>query len=202
MKILLFGGTFDPPHIGHKALLQGAIKAVQPDLVLVEPAGIPPHKAAAHTAAAVRLAMCRTFLSCGKNIKIDQTELRRAGKSYSIDTVNTLRRRYPGSTLYFCMGSDMLLYFKMWKSWQQLLQKVVLVVQCRRTEDIAACSAFAQQLTAAGGRVLFTTTDIVEVSSTEIRAAVHSGKGLSRLVPPDVARIILRKNLYTTEANT
>ena len=62
-KIILFGGTFDPPHNGHMTLLAGAIEAVRPDLVLVEPAGTPPHKRAGGTSAAHRLAMCECFRS-------------------------------------------------------------------------------------------------------------------------------------------
>ena len=105
-KIILFGGTFDPPHNGHMTLLAGAIEAVRPDLVLVEPAGTPPHKRAGGTSAAHRLAMCECFRPLFPELVLDTTEIARGGKSYTIDTVRQMNARYPGAQLYFPMGSD------------------------------------------------------------------------------------------------
>ena len=78
-KIILFGGTFDPPHNGHMTLLAGAIEAVRPDLVLVEPAGTPPHKRAGGTSAAHRLAMCECFRPLFPELVLDTTEIARGG---------------------------------------------------------------------------------------------------------------------------
>ena len=89
-KIILFGGTFDPPHNGHMTLLAGAIEAVRPDLVLVEPAGTPPHKRAGGTSAAHRLAMCECFRPLFPELVLDTTEIARGGKSYTIDTVRQM----------------------------------------------------------------------------------------------------------------
>ena len=82
MKLLLFGGTFDPPHNGHVHLLQNAIAAVRPDRVVVMPAGTPPHKAASATPARWRLEMCRCFLPLHENLVVSDWEIKRAGKSY------------------------------------------------------------------------------------------------------------------------
>ena len=117
-KIILFGGTFDPPHNGHMTLLAGAIEAVRPDLVLVEPAGTPPHKRAGGTSAAHRLAMCECFRPLFPELVLDTTEIARGGKSYTIDTVRQMNARYPGAQLYFPMGSDMLLWFRNWAAYR------------------------------------------------------------------------------------
>ncbi len=101
MKILLFGGTFDPPHIGHLALLQNAIEAVQPDLALVMPAGVPPHKEAYGTPAELRYQMCRAFLPVDKRVHRSRFELDQPGKSYTAHTVRHLRRAGRGARFFW-----------------------------------------------------------------------------------------------------
>ena len=170
-KIILFGGTFDPPHNGHMTLLAGAIEAVRPDLVLVEPAGTPPHKRAGGTSAAHRLAMCECFRPLFPELVLDTTEIARGGKSYTIDTVRQMNARYPGAQLYFPMGSDMLLWFRNWAAYRELLRRVVLVAHLRTGEDAAPVREYAAGLAAEGGTVLFAKAPVFPVSSTEVRAA-------------------------------
>ena len=86
-RIIVFGGTFDPPHNGHVTLLENAVRAVKPDKVLVIPTGVPPHKNGGNTPAAVRLEMCRCFMSVFPKVQLDETEIHRAGKSYTVDTL-------------------------------------------------------------------------------------------------------------------
>lgn len=198
-RILLFGGTFDPPHNGHMELLRGAMAAVQPDLVVVEPAGTPPHKHASATPAGIRLAMCQCFLDVDRQILLDDTEILRGGKSYTLDTVNEMYRRYPDGTLYFSMGSDMLLYFRKWHGYRELLQKMVLVVHSRRGEDVQPLHAFARDLEQEGGRILFAPARILEISSTQIRSRVQRGEPLDGLVPVSVEEMIDRYALYQPE---
>ena len=104
MKVLLYGGTFDPPHGGHLNLLQGAVRAVQPDRVIVMPAGIPPHKAASATPAALRLEMCRCFAALEgepglARIEVSDWEIGQAAsgrRNYTVLTLEMLARRWPG----------------------------------------------------------------------------------------------------------
>ena len=106
MRVLLYGGTFDPPHEGHINLLRSAAQAVQPDRTILMPAGVPPHKAASATPAPLRLAMCRCFVQAWPGVQISDWEISRKGKSYTIDTVRMLGQRYPGARLYLCVGGD------------------------------------------------------------------------------------------------
>lgn len=144
MKLLLFGGTFDPPHIGHMNLLRGAMQAVQPDLTIVMPAGVPPHKAASMTPGMWRYEMCACFLAlekeCGGRIEISDWEIHRQGRNYTIDTVTMLEQKYPGAELYLSVGSDMLLTFTEWRRWPELLQKATLVVESRCEGDMGLCT--------------------------------------------------------------
>ena len=195
-KIILFGGTFDPPHNGHMRLLSGAIEAVQPDLVIVEPAGTPPHKRAGGTAAQHRLAMCECFRSLCGNVIVDDTEIRRAGKSYTIDTVRAMNERYPDAQLYFPMGSDMLLWFHNWVAYEELLRRLVIVAHVRAGEDTAPMRAFADTLCAEGGRVIFTNAPVLPLSSTEVRDKIARGEPVDALVPESVAAYIAANGLY------
>ncbi|WP_270913008.1 nicotinate (nicotinamide) nucleotide adenylyltransferase [Allofournierella sp. CML151] len=192
MKLLLFGGTFDPPHNGHMRLLQSAIDAVQPDKVVVMPAGIPPHKAASATPASLRLTMCQCFAPLHPDLAVSDWEIGRGGKNYTIDTVRMLEERYPGAEIFLSVGSDMLTTFTQWREWQSLLQKTTLVVQSRYSGDAASLAAAAQKLEAAGGRVIFAHAPVLQAASSDVRA----GKLGMDALPPLVQHICKQYHLY------
>ena len=191
MRVLLFGGTFDPPHNGHIHLLQQAIRAVAPDWVVVMPACLPPHKSPSTTAPDLRLAMCRCFEPIFPDLEVSSWEIEQGGASYTIDTVAMLENRFPGAQIFLTVGSDMLLSFTGWKDWQQLLARTILVVQSRREGDEAQLAAAAAGLEQKGGRVVFAGGTPLEVSSSEIR----SGRGRKN-IPPQAREIIRRYDLY------
>lgn len=195
MKTLLFGGTFNPPHMGHMALLQNAIAAVNPERVLVIPAGLPPHKQAASTPAALRLQMCACFRPLFPGLEINDMEIHRSGKSYTLDTVLELKKQCPEEAYYFSLGGDMLLSFTTWHRYRQLLAEVVLVVQTRQ-EERAALKAAAAQLVAQGGKILWAVGDAPRVSSTEIRQGLAAGDNLFALIPPPAGTIVRQHGLY------
>lgn len=196
MKLLLFGGTFDPPHIGHMNLLRGAMQAVQPDLTIVMPAGVPPHKAASMTPGMWRYEMCACFLAlekeCGGRIEISDWEIHRQGRNYTIDTVTMLEQKYPGAELYLSVGSDMLLTFTEWRRWPELLQKATLVVESRCEGDMGALHRAARALSAEGGRIVFSQAKVLPMASSDIRA----GKAPAGALPPETERIAGKYHLY------
>ena len=200
-KVILFGGTFDPPHNGHLCLLRTAIAAVQPQRVVIMPTGLPPHKAAGQTPCALRMEMCRCFLPLFPTAQISDLEILRTGKSFTIDTVRTLQAQMPTAQIYLPMGSDMLLYFRQWAAWEQLMRLVTLVVHCRARQDLAPVQALADSLVQQGARVLLVQGEVQEVSSTEIREKVAAGQNIAALVPPEVQQIITQHGLYTPQAN-
>ena len=197
MKLLLYGGSFDPPHIGHMHNLRAAIAAVQPDTALVMPAGTPPHKAAAGTPAALRLAMCACFCEVDACVTVSDWEINRPGPSYTVDTLTMLAGRCPGAQLWLAVGSDMLQTFTKWYRWQEILRLAALVVQSREPGDGDALHAAAKTLEQAGGRVLFSGQDALECSSTAIREALAAGEpGAWALLPQKAAAVIRQNGLY------
>lgn len=192
MKILLYGGTFDPPHWGHINNLQAAMQAVQPDKVIVMPAGIPPHKAASTTPGEVRLKMCECFLCLGEKIEISDWEIGQGGKSYTVNTLQMLHETYPQAQLYMTVGSDMLLSFCTWREWQKILKLAVLVVESRENDDAKSLEHFAQTLRAQGARIVFASAAPRPMSSSEIRQGLAGAEA----VPQSVWQIIQTKGLY------
>ena len=192
MKLLLYGGTFDPPHQGHINNLTACIQAVQPDQVVVMPAGIPPHKRASATPASIRLEMCQCFLPLHPSIAVSDWEIRQGGRSYSIDTVTMLQEQYPDARIHLCVGSDMLLTFTTWRSWQDLLHRVTLVVQSRQPGDEDELARAARQLEAEGGHILFAHALALAMSSSAVRQGLVPWEYL----PPLVQDLVQRYHLY------
>ena len=198
-KVLVFGGSFDPPHLGHMGLLRGAVRLIEPDSVVVVPAGIAPHKAASATPAALRLEMCRCFLPLFPGLVIDEGEVKSGEKSYTIDTLRRLRQRYPDGAFYLCVGGDMLLGFTAWRQWRQILEMAVLVAAGREDDPAEAVrlEEVAADLRRQGGTVLFTGEPVLEVSSSGIRRAISAGqKDVYRQIPPPADDIVRGNHLY------
>ena len=201
MKILLFGGTFDPPHKGHMNNLQAAMDCVQPDKVIVMPAGIPPHKKASTTDAALRLAMCECFTALSPKVEVSDWEVRQGGRNYSVNTVEMLHSRYPADSLYMCVGSDMLLGFTRWYRWQDILRMTTLVVESRETGDAAALHAAAENLRRHGATVLLAQAQAFPCASSDIRSGRVPRSRWEEVLPPNVIQIVKDNGLYTCDAD-
>lgn len=201
MKILLFGGTFDPPHKGHMNNLQAAMDCVQPDKVIVMPAGIPPHKKASTTDAALRLAMCECFTALSPKVEVSDWEVRQGGRNYSVNTVEMLHSRYPADSLYMCVGSDMLLGFTRWYRWQDILRMTALVVESRETGDAAALHAAAEALRRQGATVLLAQAQAFPCASSDIRSGRVPRSRWEEVLPPNVIQIVKDNGLYSCDAD-
>ena len=196
-RLLLYGGTFDPPHLGHINNLRAAMDAVHPDRVIVMPAGIPPHKAASATPAEHRLAMCGCFRALGEAVTVSRWEIDRSGRSYTVNTLEMLRSAWPDADLYLSVGSDMLLTFRQWRQWQRILQLATLVVESRQTGDESRLQAAARGLAAEGGRILFAQAPAFVCASSDLRARLAAGDTEAlHLLPDSVAAYIRQYNLY------
>ena len=134
MKILLYGGSFDPPHNGHLNNLRAAADRVRPDKIVVMPAGTSPFKQGTNASGALRLEMCSCFHALEEGMDaIPQLEVSgwevaqaKAGShNYTVLTVEKLARDYPGAQLYLAIGSDMLLSFDGWHRWQDILLSLI-----------------------------------------------------------------------------
>lgn len=200
MKVLLYGGTFDPPHNGHMNNLRAALELVQPDRAIVMPAGIPPHKTASATPGALRLAMCACFTALSPAVEVSDWEIRQGGRSYTVHTLEMLRARFPDAALYLSVGSDMLLSFQRWCRWQDILQMATLVVESRRPGDDADLAAAAKGLQAAGGRVLFAKAESYPCASSELRTGRIPRAQWPQYLPQQVLQVIETQGLYGAKA--
>ncbi len=204
MRILLFGGTFDPPHNGHMHNLKHAIDFVKPQKVIVMPAGIPPHKSASKTKANLRLKMCECFLELANNknnfdITISDWEINCAKNgeaNYTINTLNMLSEKYQGADLFLTVGSDMLLNFKIWKNWQEILQKVVLVVQTRKLGNESALKQKMKELDPSGKRIILNDINALEMDSTTLRKMLKQRQDCTGFLPADALKVITEEQLY------
>ena len=204
MKILLYGGSFDPPHNGHLNNLRAAIRRVHPDKVVVMPAGLSPFKQQTAAPAALRLEMCSCFRKLGQavpQVEICGWEIAQAeagNRNYTVLTVEMLARKHPDAQLYLGIGSDMLLSFDAWHRWQDILRLAHLVVVSRNIGDDPALHAKARQLDPAGGRILFAPVEALPMASSGLRARLAAGDPCEAELPEAVRAVIRRENLYQT----
>ena len=204
MKIMLYGGSFDPPHNGHLNNLRAAIRRVHPDKVVVMPAGLSPFKQQTAAPAALRLEMCSCFRELGQavpQVEICGWEIAQAeagNRNYTVLTVEMLARKYPDAQLYLGIGSDMLLSFDAWHRWQDILRLAHLVVVSRNIGDDPALHAKARQLDPAGGRILFAPVEALPMASSGLRARLAAGDPCEAELPEAVRAVIRRENLYQT----
>ena len=204
MKIGIYGGTFNPIHLGHMEAARFAVEYLGLDQLLLVPAGIPPHKTmdAETPGPDCRLAMTDLAAQAvGPAAEASDMELRREGKSYTLDTVRALRAQYPKARLYLLMGTDMFLTFHLWRGPGEIAKLCTLCAFGRSEKDTE--ELFAVQRAFLGERfgaeiITLALPRIVDISSTRLREELRLGRGLEYL-DPAVYGFILRKGLYGVE---
>ena len=209
MKIGIFGGTFNPPHLGHLAAAEAAIGALGLDKLYIVPASIPPHKELPEGTPAPehRLAMAAKLadaLLLPQVVQLSEMELKREGKSYTADTLAALREEYPEAELWLLMGTDMFLTLHRWREPEKILKLAGVCAFGRTEQDGEAVFAPQReylQKTYPGARLTtITLPGLVDISSTRLRELLAKGKGGDYLIPA-VYGHILRNQLYGTRAD-
>ena len=206
MKIGIYGGTFNPPHNGHITAAQAAIRQLGLDKLLLIPDKIPPHKELPVGSADARQRYEMTVLASaklGKLAEVTDIELCRQGKSYTSDTLQELRVKYPDDELYFLMGSDMFLSFATWHEPEVICRLARLAAFSRlkggEEEAFAAQKRMLEQKF--GAKVdIIVNENVIELSSTDVREAFEFGKGKD-LTPVAVYGYIQREQLYGTHTD-
>lgn len=196
-KILLYGGAFNPPHLGHEHLLESAINEINPDLTLIVPTAVSPHKNTAETSFSDRAYMSRTFLGCGGKVKISGMEAQGGRrKSYTINTVSRIKKKYKDPEIYLLIGSDMLISFNKWHRYRRLCAMVTIIAASRQGRDGTHMLEAKRNLEKLGVNVILLDIAPLEISSTEIRARLRDKKDVSDMVSEHVARYALERELY------
>ena len=193
-KTGIFGGSFNPPHLGHRKLAVTAADLLGLDRVIVMPAGIPPHKVpVAFAGAKDRTEMCRIMFADDSRFEISTLEIEKGGKSYTVDTLNTLKEQYPDDEFYLITGSDMLETFKQWYKWEEILS---LAYVCTAVREKSAKLDYSGYTDEQRKRFIPIEADPVEISSTAIRNALANGGDVSEYLDGGVLEYIKANGLY------
>jgi nicotinate-nucleotide adenylyltransferase len=189
MKIGLFGGSFDPVHLGHLLVAQAAIEELGLNRLFFVPAAQSPFKPESKPApASNRLQWLRLTLVGKTNCEIDGQEIRRGGVSYTIETVRDYARRFPKAELFYLIGADNAAKLHEWREANELARLAQFVVTPRPGETPVNFPAPFRGRTLKGFPLA--------VSSSQIRARVQAGLSIEPLVPPPVAEAICAAKLY------
>ena len=212
MRVGLFGGSFNPIHFGHLRAAEEVREMLKLDIIYFIPASSPPHKAVGELASAEhRLQLVRLATKGNRHFMTSDVEIRRAGRSYTIDTVryfqSTLRQPAP---LYLMMGADQFAELDSWKEPEELARLCNFAVHTRLTEgqdgppriSVAALKRFGytqaddHYVHSSEQTLSFVETTFLPISATEIRGKLHHGESIRYLVPIDVVDYIQRHTLY------
>lgn len=190
MRIGVLGGSFDPPHLGHWLAAVDAADRLALDGLVFVPAHEQPLKAGGgHASAADRLAMTRLMAGDDSRFSVDSVEIDRGGLSFTVDTLRTLQARHPDASLDLIVGADVLASFARWRDPAGVRAAARLVVLRRDVIGDGGAELV-------GGPPHWLDNRRVELSSTEVRARVHSGLTIRGFVPDAVATYIATAGLY------
>jgi len=190
LNIAIFGGTFNPFHIGHYEMLSSICSLEFIDNVLVMPDKIPPHKTLNNVVDDLhRQNMCK--IVCEDFIKAEPCfiEFEREGKSYTIDTINLLRKKHPNDNFFVTIGGDMLSTLDTWYNWQELIKKVSFIAFKR--DGIADFEKSYNRLIDLGADIKIIDDKITNISSTKLRNKISK-----EYLPPKIYDYIIEKGIY------
>ena len=194
-KIAIYGGSFDPPHKGHKLLAENLASVCGAEKVIIIPTALSPFKNSSSATAEDRLDMCKLFFK-EDLFQISDIEIKRGGKSYTVDTLAQIKEENPDAELFLFMGDDMLLSFDKWYCYQEILRLATIVCACRteNLEELQNMKSFVKNVLKAEDSVIICESVPFEISSTEIRSSLKDGvnKGLSE----EIYNYIAAKGLY------
>ena len=201
-RIGIYGGTFNPPHIGHIRGAAQAIEALSLDKLLLIPDRIAPHKQLPGNSATAqqRLEMITLAAAAYPKMEVSDIELKREGVSYSYITVRQIREQYPNARLYLLMGTDMFTSFLTWKNPEDIMSNAVLAVMCRGEKgEKAAIEAQKQTIEDMGYEVELIENKITAISSTQLRRLL-AFRCAGEFLPEGVLEYIRENRLYDTRA--
>ncbi len=193
MSICLYGGTFDPPHLGHLAIAEYIRDNLNIETVIFIPAYIAPHKIKYSVSSVEdRLKMLQLTISDHSGLQISKVEIQRKGVSYSIDTIRQIKEEMDirSKDMYFLIGADSLLEFHTWRDPDKILVESSVLVAGRPGFDIREISEEFRN------KIQMVSAPLIDISATMIRRRIREGKSIRSLVPALVEDYILRKGLY------
>lgn len=189
-RIGILGGTFDPPHLGHLIIAEEVRLALELDEIWFIPTYTPPHKDDAKTEVHDRIKMIELAIETNPYFKISTIEIKRSGKSYTIDTMKELTTLHPDYEFYFLIGADMVEYLPKWHRIDELIKLVPFVGVKRSGYELAT-----------DYNILTVNIPLIDISSTEIRNRLQNKRSAKYLVPERVYAYIRGERLYGFEGS-
>lgn len=203
MRVGIFGGTFNPPHIGHINMCKLFLEELSLDKLFVIPASIPPHKQIkSKTTTQERLEMAEiAFSNLSCKIEVSDLETKRSGKSYTADTIKELKSQ-GYDDLYLLCGTDMILTLDGWYNPEYIFENATIVYMRRENEEennhlLKEKIAFYEK--SFNAKIVNIQAKPIELSSSTVRETVKSGNDASKMVTSEVLQFIKLKNLYRDE---
>lgn len=199
-RVGVVGGTFDPIHLGHVAMAEAAADCLELDRVLLIPANLPPHRGHAPAPVEDRLAMCRLAVAGHPRLEVSDIEVRRGGRSYTVDTLRELSRELPGARLFLVLGWDAARDILSWRDPEEVIRLARLVIVPR-----PGLPAPTRELLLAAGIDPETASvchlPTPDVRATEVRRALSDGRSLAGLVDRSVEMYLRQRDLYGFRKN-
>lgn len=191
MRVGVFGGSFNPPHVGHLAVAEAAAEAARLDRVLWMPAATPPHKRDDPSLASAddRLAMVRLATAGNDRFEVSDAEVAREGVSFTVDTLRALAAEHPGDAWHLILGGDSLAAFPSWREPEAIVALARLLVYARPGAPLDVPPALAPHVDLIDGPML-------DLSSTALRARIGAGRSVRYLVPDAVRAYVDAHRLY------
>jgi nicotinate-nucleotide adenylyltransferase len=199
-RLGVFGGSFNPVHVGHMIAAACVQHTLDLDLIVFLPAGQPPHKSTRQLASAIdRVAMLQLSLDGAANFAISRIDVDRSGPSFTVDSLVEIRRAYPNAhSLYFLMGQDSLRDFPSWYRPQDIVQQARLAVVVRPGVQVDM-HGLEREVPGLLGRVDLVEIPLIGISSSAIRSRVRNGRPIRYQVLPEVDDYIRERGLYRVD---
>ncbi|TAL89162.1 MAG: nicotinate (nicotinamide) nucleotide adenylyltransferase [Candidimonas sp.] len=192
-KIGLLGGSFDPVHLAHTALAQASLHILQLDELQLIPAANPWQRSPLQATGAQRLTMLKLAIEGLRGLSVNPVEIERGGPTYTIDT---LRQLADNAEYYWILGADQLDNFCSWRDWQEIVQRVHLVVAQRPETPATVPAALTRRLDALNHRLFELPFDPMPISATAIRQRLADGQSVHGMLNVAVAQFIAQHKLY------
>ena len=194
----IFGGSFDPVHLGHLKTAKSIKKELNFERLFLLPCHDPVHKNSLHYSPKQRLEMLNLAIKDYPSLEIDTREIDREGNSYMIDTLADLTEEFKGKTICLIIGMDSFLSFKTWKKWDEFARLVHLIILPRNTDRLAENNLETFNLAldksdlniSSSGLLYFSNSELIDISSTDIRGKIASNQNLDGLMPSPVIKFL------------
>lgn len=198
MRIGLFGGTFDPIHLGHLRVAEEVLEKKRLDRILFIPAGQPPHRRTPQESAQHRLAMVRLAIKQNRYFAVSDYEIKKSGKAYTYETLTHLRSHNLNAQLYLIIGADQWLTFPAWHQVKQLLGLCRIIVMSRPQVALEKMQqvVMEQKSITDHQKISIIKVSKLDISSTDIRRRLGQGQSIRYLVPYQVSQYIQKHELY------